>query len=845
MFLRIAIIILFLLSANENIVSAQTPFLCDGKAYIIINGTNDLASIGINPSNNGLLISTIINDIGLIDGLGFNRIDNLIYGVRKQNLELVTIDAAGIVSPLTTLTLGSNQAINAADVDPTGRYYTAIVSENNIDQRIIRIDLQDPSYTITQLLLITGGSDYLDITHDPFSPLLYAVDNNNNHIDRINLSTGLITRYDPPMPSDAFSSCYFNPFGELIAFGSTAFGVASGMFKINTDTGATDRITSGPETASFDLAACPYTVAAQLSTPFDRILPCTELEYTLSIANGTGSTITDTEIDVSIPTEFIFDSFDTNPFGGTINFNNTNSTIELRNLSIPTGISNLNFLIKVDNIPAGIYSSQATINNLPQALGGFQVSDDPATIKNDATEIELLRSSVDTTLFRFICLGQSLLLDASDFGNNLIWQDGSDEPIFEVSTGGTYSLTSSNDCIDINIDYEITVASCPFTIGVDHVFFPDSTLSCSEIELHFVVINDSGITHPNIRFRDSLPENIEFLEIIKNPYGGTLNTNAPDNIIEIEGLSITSVIDTIIVLAYVGEIPPGTYLNACRISGFPEDIGPFRESDDPTTPPIDSSQLIVLGVPQDSLEIDLFLCEGETLKLDGTSYGIGHMWSTGESSPTISIDEIGTYELVAFNGCDPAYIFFLVQEAENIEIDIDAVFDIHLGDSLQLRPEITNSGDSLFFLWQDDLDNPNLVCIDCINNSTFPLQDNTYIFYASNESCSDSAVINIVVDNARRFFAPNIFSPNRDGINDMFTIFSPDFGMVKNFIVFDRWGNELFESSNFELNNLDTGWDGKTEGNKTLPPGVYIWYTEIEFLDGITESISGNITIVK
>jgi len=826
-------------------LSAQSPFLCDGKAYIILKETNDLASISINPTNNALLISTILPNVGLIEGLGFNKVDNLLYGVRKDDLQLITIDAAGLINALTTVQIGTNDEINAADIDPSGRYYTAIVSNNDVDQRIIQIDLLDPNYSITQLLSISGGSDYLDITHDPFSPLLYGVDGKNNHIDRINLGSGLITRFDPPMQSDGFSACYFNPFGELIAFGSTAFGVASSMFKINTSTGATDRITSGPETSSYDLAACPYTIAAQLSTPFSRILPCTELIYTLSIANATGQIVNGAEIDVSIPMVFNYDSFDINPFGGTINYNGTSSIIELRNISIPTGVSTMNFQITVDNIPAGIYSSQATISNLPAAIGGSQVSDNPATIRNDATEIELLRNAVDTTFFRFICLGQSILLDASEFGNNLIWQDGTMDPVFEASTGGTYTLNSSNDCIDINVNYEITVASCPFTIGIDHVFFPDSTLSCSEIEMHFIVNNDSGIAHPHIQFRDSLPDNIEFLEVIKNPFGGDLSTSTPNNIIEIENLSITSVIDTIIILVYVGEIPPGNYLNAARISGFPADIGSFRESDDPDTPPIDSSKLTVLGVPQDSLELDLFLCAGASLELDGRSYGIGHMWSTGEQTALITIDDTGIYELIAFNGCDPAHIFFNVQDAPIVEIIIDENFEIPLGDSIQLKPEILNNGDSLIYYWEDDLAIASLECIACIDNSTFPIQDSEYVFHASNESCSDSVIINIVVDNTRRYFAPNIFSPNGDGVNELFTIFSPDFGIVNEFSIYDRWGTELYSSSSFELNNIDEGWDGKTNGKTPLTSGVYVWNARIEFLDGITESLSGTITIVK
>ena len=69
------------------------------------------------------------------------------------------------------------------------------------------------------------------------------------------------------------------------------------------------------------------------------------------------------------------------------------------------------------------------------------------------------------------------------------------------------------------------------------------------------------------------------------------------------------------------------------------------------------------------------------------------------------------------------------------------------------------------------------------------------------------------------FYVPNAFSPNEDGINERFECYSSDAVQVADFnlYVFDRWGNQLFHTS-----NLGVGWDGSYKGRKAIT-GVYVW----------------------
>jgi gliding motility-associated-like protein len=96
------------------------------------------------------------------------------------------------------------------------------------------------------------------------------------------------------------------------------------------------------------------------------------------------------------------------------------------------------------------------------------------------------------------------------------------------------------------------------------------------------------------------------------------------------------------------------------------------------------------------------------------------------------------------------------------------------------------------------------------------------------------------------FHIPNIFSPNGDGINDVFVLsFSPsDLIAISFFIIHDRWGNRVFSAQNIPAHQLPIFWDGTFEG-KPLNPGVFFYF--FEWTDGhssIHRSL-GDITLIR
>ncbi len=92
------------------------------------------------------------------------------------------------------------------------------------------------------------------------------------------------------------------------------------------------------------------------------------------------------------------------------------------------------------------------------------------------------------------------------------------------------------------------------------------------------------------------------------------------------------------------------------------------------------------------------------------------------------------------------------------------------------------------------------------------------------------------------FYAPNILSPDNDGINDYFKPFFNQAYEIDNLnlVIFDNWGNAIFET-----NNVNDYWDG-TFKEKKLGSGSYIWTLRYQlkgFSRGHTEV--GSITLVR
>ncbi|MEK7255784.1 MAG: gliding motility-associated C-terminal domain-containing protein, partial [Bacteroidota bacterium] len=94
-------------------------------------------------------------------------------------------------------------------------------------------------------------------------------------------------------------------------------------------------------------------------------------------------------------------------------------------------------------------------------------------------------------------------------------------------------------------------------------------------------------------------------------------------------------------------------------------------------------------------------------------------------------------------------------------------------------------------------------------------------------------------------YVPNAFSPNLDGINDVFTVFGgDDLEEIVRLKIFDRWGGLVFDASDLKNEGSFGGWNGWRKGKPAMP-GVYVYQAKIVLDDGKEREIMGEVTLMK
>ncbi len=202
----------------------------------------------------------------------------------------------------------------------------------------------------------------------------------------------------------------------------------------------------------------------------------------------------------------------------------------------------------------------------------------------------------------------------------------------------------------------------------------------------------------------------------------------------------------------------------------------------------------------------------------------------------------GLYEVIVedASGCEVMEVI-QIEDPDLLIVELGNERSVKLGESVLLTANTNNPNVS--YSWSTD----SLAC-NCPQIEVNPFHNTIYSVTVTDpiSGCTSSDEVLVMVSKERDVFIPNAFSPNNDGINDLFMIYADQSVQeVKAFRIFDRWGELIFEAGGFQPNNRQFGWTGKTFGDEFAPLGVYVYMAEIEFKDGIVQIFKGDVTLVK
>jgi len=106
--------------------------------------------------------------------------------------------------------------------------------------------------------------------------------------------------------------------------------------------------------------------------------------------------------------------------------------------------------------------------------------------------------------------------------------------------------------------------------------------------------------------------------------------------------------------------------------------------------------------------------------------------------------------------------------------------------------------------------------------------------------CIDSAIVSLNVDDHINEYLPNAFTPNGDGRNDIFRMINAQYDKLVQFIIFNRWGQMVYDNST----DIGQGWDGTFNG---VPQdmGTYYYNIIVSTPEGINKNFKGDITLIR
>lgn len=251
-------------------------------------------------------------------------------------------------------------------------------------------------------------------------------------------------------------------------------------------------------------------------------------------------------------------------------------------------------------------------------------------------------------------------------------------------------------------------------------------------------------------------------------------------------------------------------------------------------------------------EIDLLdqsICLGEALIMQPIGFADTYLWSPPEGlsnidieNPTASPTQTTEYTVIAQSGtCAPDTATAIVEVLDNPTLNVAQLYRYFPGDPILLDVTTLEAGD-FAYQWTPGI---GLSCTDCPNpTATLDTSMNyTVIITDLETNCSHSEIVKVIKVNECSedlISMPNAFSPNGDGNNDTYQMYSGTIEEIEYFRVFDRWGALVFES-----NDRNFAWDGKFKG-KTVVEGVYIYLLSGKCkLDGSSIMKMGDITIHK
>ena len=251
----------------------------------------------------------------------------------------------------------------------------------------------------------------------------------------------------------------------------------------------------------------------------------------------------------------------------------------------------------------------------------------------------------------------------------------------------------------------------------------------------------------------------------------------------------------------------------------------------------DQTEVTILTYPIVDLGADQALCAGESFLLDAGNPGLNILWSTNETGQTINATSTGVYTVSVDNGAcfseDQISLVFNPQPINPFGNDTIVCFD---GPPYNLLLQALNPGAT--YLWDTGSTQSNILVF---SGGTYNVEITTP------NGCDQVFSTNVLESCFGDFlYVPNAFTPDNDGINDVFAV---EGTRVESFEleIWNRWGERIFWTD-----DINDHWNGSHKnGDHYVESEVYIYTINYRYFTdefgGVSEWVTkdGFVTMIR
>ena len=243
-------------------------------------------------------------------------------------------------------------------------------------------------------------------------------------------------------------------------------------------------------------------------------------------------------------------------------------------------------------------------------------------------------------------------------------------------------------------------------------------------------------------------------------------------------------------------------------------------------------QINIIEPQEISLGVDTGFCHNDTLVLKTDAQGMKHLWSTGETTETIIAKQGGVYWVQVTSPVCKVTDSITVTAYPPILIDLGGDYTVCEHDTADFIKLDAGKGYSKY-KWTPTQDTTQWIIVKQAGNYYVVVED-----YRGCKGDDGSKVARLCNFD---FYIPNAFTPNNDGINDVFKPTALDIEDYE-IEIYNIWGERVFSTKTPEL-----GWDGSYKG-KPSPQGVYLYKVKFKGLSNKllrNYNFKGNLSLLR